>query len=122
MTEANHVVGMLCSRYGCGKVSTVDTPMGSMCQEHASPLMFALQLEPGDIVPAFVPWRFVAPHDERARRNHSQSLARLSERGGLDVKELLAVLEDRPYLRADERDEANRKVTLLLKEWHRQNS
>lgn len=119
MTEANHVVGILCSRYGCCKVSTVDTPMGSMCGEHAVPLMFALQLEPGDIVPEFVPWRFVAPHDDQARRNHSQSIARLSERGGLDVTELLAILEGRRHFRGEDRAQANRRVMELLRQWSR---
>lgn len=45
--------------------------------------------------PTLVPWGFVAPHERQAQTNHSQSLARLNERGGLSPAELVAVLEDR---------------------------
>lgn len=46
-----------------------------------------------------LPWAFVAPHEGRARRNHGgQSLQRLAERGGLDWREMLAVIEDKPIL------------------------
>jgi hypothetical protein len=47
--------------------------------------------------PRLVPWAFVAPHEERAQRNHSQSLERLAERGGLSPTELLAVVTDRDW-------------------------
>lgn len=43
-----------------------------------------------------VPWALIAPHERQAQRNHSQSLERLAERGGLASCEMLAVLEDRP--------------------------
>lgn len=46
---------------------------------------------------AFVPWNLVAPHEKQAQRNHSQTLARLAERGGLSPGELAAVLEDRDW-------------------------
>lgn len=42
--------------------------------------------------PTSVPWDSVAVHDERARRNHGQSLAQLAGRGGLTPRELLAVV------------------------------
>lgn len=41
-----------------------------------------------------VPWALVAPHEERAQRNHSQSLRRLAQRGGLTAQELYAVLNN----------------------------
>jgi hypothetical protein len=44
-----------------------------------------------------VPWSLVGPHEKQALANHGQTLARLAERGGLDVTELAAVLEDRPW-------------------------
>ncbi len=44
-----------------------------------------------------IPWQFVAPHERQARRNHSQSLATLAQRGGLSIRELFAVLTDRDY-------------------------
>lgn len=45
--------------------------------------------------PRTVPWSFVAPHELQARRNHGQSLNRLNERGGLDPRELVAMVEGR---------------------------
>ena len=39
-----------------------------------------------------VPWRFVAPFEAQAERNHNQTLQRLAERGGLDPVELWAVM------------------------------
>lgn len=42
-----------------------------------------------------IPWRLIAPHEERAKRNHAQSLERLAERGGLNPTEALCVIEDR---------------------------
>jgi len=46
-------------------------------------------------VPTSVPWGLVAPHEAQAQKNHSQSLERLNQRGGLDPIELVAVLEGR---------------------------
>ena len=36
-------------------------------------------------------------NEEWAQRNHSQSLNRLAERGGLSMCEALAIIERRPY-------------------------
>ena len=44
-----------------------------------------------------IPWAMIAPHDAQAQRNHSQTLKRLAERGGLSAEEACAVLEDRGY-------------------------
>jgi len=46
-----------------------------------------------------VPWAFLAPHEAQAIKNHDQDLATLARRGGLGVKEMLAVVEDMSYLR-----------------------
>jgi hypothetical protein len=99
--DANREVGRyICSRYGCHLVSEVPTEMGAMCREHASPLLFEIQypyryVGPG---PRFVPWEFVKPHERQARSNHGgQTLARLSERGGLSVRELLVVVRDQEW-------------------------
>jgi hypothetical protein len=40
-----------------------------------------------------VPWSLLAPHERQAYSNHSQTLARLAERGGLGVSEALDVIE-----------------------------
>lgn len=50
-------------------------------------------------VPLSVPWEMVSPHEKQADENHSQTLARLAERGGLAPCELIAVLEDRDWRR-----------------------
>lgn len=44
-----------------------------------------------------LPWPMMMPHEKQAQRNHSQSLARLAERGGLSACEACAVLDDRGY-------------------------
>ncbi len=53
---------------------------------------------------SYVPWSIVAPHEQQAQRNHSQTLKRLAERGGLAPCELAAVLEDRNWHRMDLQD------------------
>lgn len=47
--------------------------------------------------PPSIPWSVVEPHGRQALKNHSQTLERLAERGGLAPSELMAVLEDRPW-------------------------
>jgi hypothetical protein len=44
--------------------------------------------------PTHVPWEMVAPHEKQAILNHQQDLERLNSRGGLDPRELYAVLND----------------------------
>jgi choline dehydrogenase-like flavoprotein len=44
-----------------------------------------------------IPWDVVEPHAKQAEQNHGQTLERLAERGGLDLSELAAVLEDRRW-------------------------
>jgi hypothetical protein len=46
---------------------------------------------------SWIPWAVIAPHEAQAQRNHSQTLARLAERGGLSPCEAVAVLEDRNW-------------------------
>jgi hypothetical protein len=46
-----------------------------------------------------LPWDMIAPHAERAMKNHQQTLERLAERGGLSACEAVAVLDDRPWTR-----------------------
>lgn len=52
----------------------------------------------------YVPWEWVAPHWEQAKKNHGQTLERLSERGGLAISELAAVLEDREWRRMEDEE------------------
>ena len=39
-----------------------------------------------------VPWEVMAPHESMAQKNHSQSLARLAERGGLEAGEAWCIV------------------------------
>ena len=55
-----------------------------------------------------IPWKMIAPHERQAELNHSQTLRRLHERGGLSWSEALAVLQDRPW-----RKEPNAKALVL---------
>lgn len=47
--------------------------------------------------PRSVPWDFLAPHEAQAQKNHSQTLKRLSERGGLCPREILSVLDGKSW-------------------------
>lgn len=48
-----------------------------------------------------IPWEILQPHEEQAYKNHSQSLKRLAERGGLSFSEAVAIIEDRPWRRME---------------------
>lgn len=47
--------------------------------------------------PKSIPIELVEAHEAQVWKNHHQSSETLAERGGLDPKELLAVLTDRDY-------------------------
>jgi|SRR5579859_868602 len=51
----------------------------------------------GTPYPRSVPWELVKDHEKQAQSNHSQSLDRLAERGGLSPKELWCVVHDKKY-------------------------
>ncbi|MBZ9939193.1 hypothetical protein LB518_23045 [Mesorhizobium sp. BR1-1-16] len=53
----------------------------------------------GTAIVVQIPLAMIAPHEKQAMRNHSQTLKRLAERGGLGADEAVAVLEDRSYAR-----------------------
>jgi hypothetical protein len=52
-------------------------------------------------------------NEEWAQKNHSQTLKRLAERGGLDPTEIMANVERRPWHRMN-RDDAIKQVNKLL--------
>lgn len=60
-----------------------------------------------------IPWSTIESHRVQAEKNHYQTLERLAERGGLAWSEALAVLEDRPYTKMDEK-QAKHKVILIV--------
>lgn len=65
-----------------------------------------------------LPWPMLAPHEQQAQRNHSQSLERLAQRGGLACCEAVAVLEDRPH-RSMRAPAAHARLKQLFEEWVR---
>ncbi len=66
-----------------------------------------------------VPWAFLAPHENQARRNHGQTLEQLADRGGLSAKEMLAVVTGRHWLQmyAIDSPQANRQLLQHLEAW-----
>ena len=62
-----------------------------------------------------IPWEAIAPHEKQAMSNHSQTIKRLAERGGLDWVEALAVMEDRKWVRLDS-EFARKKVLSIVSE------
>jgi hypothetical protein len=62
-----------------------------------------IMAEPGHPGPPALPlpWAIIEPHREQAMRNHSQTLERLRERGGLSACEAVAILEDRRWRQMD---------------------
>jgi hypothetical protein len=71
--------------------------------------------------PRTVPWSLLAPHEERARRNHDQSLERLAERGGLDPSEIAAIVEDRKWMSL-ELPEAIDRLKALVRDYETRSS
>ena len=67
--------------------------------------------------PFVFPWWFEWL-ERRAKQNHSQTLTRLRERGGLGYCEALAVLEDRPWraMTVAEIQEGFRRHQFMVKE------
>ena len=61
------------------------------------PILYSYKRKAKQDWPDSIPWEIIAPCESRAKRNHSQSLERLAQRGGLGPLELYAVLRDIPY-------------------------
>lgn len=67
--------------------------------------------------PRSVPWEFVAPHEKQAKRNHDQTLQRLSERGGLSPMELVCVIEGRKFDTSLKDIDAALMLVEFLRDW-----
>lgn len=63
-----------------------------------------------------LPWAFVNSHEKQALKNHSQTVQRLAERGGLSADEACAVLEDREWTKMFPAM-AHARLKLLVSEW-----
>lgn len=70
----------------------------------------------GTSVVIALPWLMVKEHEPQALRNHSQTVQRLAERGGLSAPEMCAVLENRPYQTMGY-PQAHARLKQLLSEW-----
>jgi hypothetical protein len=87
------------------------TRLAALTAKNDFPYLFPIHLG-SDGRKAYILRALIAPHEKWAQRNHSQSLQRLAERGGLGWCEALAVLENRRW----SRDEAAQAKVLRL--WH----
>lgn len=65
--------------------------------------------------PRTVPWDLVRDHQEQAQSNHSQSLERLAEQGGLSPKELWCVVHDVKFYSPEGRELTEAKAIEWLK-------
>jgi hypothetical protein len=61
----------------------------------------------------YIPLDAIQPHEKQAIRNHTQTLKRLAERGGLGWIEALCVLEDREYDFHTKLTEEDAKIKVL---------
>lgn len=67
---------------------------------------------------ASVPWAFLAPHEAQAQRNHSQSLKRLAERGGLAACEAIDIVKGLRWNTTKFNAEDNaRELINMVREW-----
>lgn len=64
----------------------------------------------------YIPLNIIKPHENQAIINHSQTLKRLAERGGLSWVETLCVLEDKKYDYNITESDAKIKVIEIVKE------
>jgi hypothetical protein len=60
-----------------------------------------------------IPWAMIAPHNPQAQSNHSQTLERLAERGGLSACEAVAVLTNRRWEKMESQAAANKLNELI---------
>jgi hypothetical protein len=65
--------------------------------------------------PRSVPWDLVKDHEAQAKSNHSQTLTRLAERGGLSPKELWCVVHDKKWSAPESREMTEAKAIEWLR-------
>ncbi|WPE19841.1 hypothetical protein [Shinella zoogloeoides] len=54
-----------------------------------------------------IPWAAIAQHEKQAQRNHSQTLRRLADRGGLSIHEAYHVIRGQEWPRGFKRSQVN---------------
>ena len=75
---------------------------------------FPIMAEKGGPRLGFVPMALMRRAQQRALRNHDQTVEQLRERGGLSAQEAMAVLQDVRYDERRWKDEAGAWANLLL--------
>ena len=67
-----------------------------------------------------VPWAMIAEHGAQAKRNHSQTLERLAERGGCCGKEILAILsgENWNHFEGMKGEVVASHLALMIADWY----
>lgn len=71
--------------------------MGEQTATRYFPVLRSYGERSGIPCPVSVPWAWIEMCEKQALKNHSQTLQRLSERGGLSASELRAVIEGRDF-------------------------
>lgn len=61
-----------------------------------------------------VPWNVVQDHEARAMSNHSQTLDRLAQRGGMSPTEMLKIIQDEDLFPFNEDPEAELKLIGII--------
>lgn len=64
-----------------------------------------------------IPFAMIAPHEAQALRNHSQSLERLAQRGGLAACEAIDIIEGRRWGSAKPCIENERYLINKVRAW-----
>jgi hypothetical protein len=64
-----------------------------------------------------IPWPMIAPHEKQARSNHSQSLERLAERGGLGCSEAIDIMRGARWGSAAPCLENERYLVRMVANW-----
>lgn len=89
----------------------------SFGNEYSGGSAFAAMRKAGTTVLVLqVPWDMMIAHERQAQINHSQTIAGLHSRGGLEASEAVAVLLDRRWHKM-EYEQANRELLSVLMEW-----
>ena len=68
--------------------------------------------------PRTVPWDFIAEHEKQCQRNHSQTAAMLAQRGGLSLREIVAIVSDKDFYAVPKmtNDEATEWIAARIQE------
>ncbi len=97
----------------CGLEKRVEAAEQALAVANARKRLFPIQ--GGDNIP----WSIIAPCEAQAQRNHSQTLERLAERGGLDPNEAIWVLNGERWKTEKQQDNGAARLREIVKErWY----